>query len=953
MTNRKMQDAMRRLWVDSRYTSEPDDVEIAEHAYGEGVEKAELGKKFVQKQPVPENNSLEKAEARGGKYIRRVPYTDSKGKRRYRYFYRESAAAREAKVGEEVKLGQRIVKVLHVSEEGHVTIGWDGNRETIAPNQWHDKLAKHYGEAYQKSLEKRARQTINAVLRHVPRALLEDLKAKTDKGRLIELESKVPEVYAKLQKAFQRAGMSPFAAKRVIAKTLERRGWEPEARALVIGTVTQYRAIGTTELIEASERLAAGDRVQAQHVATASELRAPGGDVSNFPVEVKATARAAEKELATLSAMLAKARTDPKMGVEAAAKALASVALQKYEMLVQAFPGIQDKLTEKVRETIPEIGVSVPLRPTTQDGAHTTVFVAGEGGRPKALKARYRLVEAEDLIASHNPDSFARRQDYPEDVQERAYHRDKAEQAKVIRNAQKFDPRFVVNTNPDAVNGPPLVTQDGITLGGNSRVMSMQRVYSQHPEQAKKLRQYLTKHAYEAGLAPDDVAAMRNPILIREVEVEDKSKRNLQFLVRTMNESFTQAMDPRTMQVAMGRKLSENDLKALGQEMGEDQTLSAFLGSKQSERFVNALFRAGIIDDRNVSQYIRKGTRRLNQDGVTLVGRLLVGRMVQNADVLSNTGARMIESVAQSVPYMIQATAHGEGYDLSEDLSVAIDAFNDLQRLVDDGYLRPLDPKMKDREFQQLFNNFQTLPGIGEPHPVLHNDRAAQLLEVLVRKRGPIQMAKAFKAYAKAASHNPENQGGLFGTPQTPTQILGQVVQRAMKGEKEPEAPKEKGPELFAASMKPVKQSFVLQKAREAQRVSGNIDPTVGAETSPAHTRNPGGGTFPNFEPGQPGPKRQPVRKESLGWDPMAVENQSDFPEIDESWIQRHRESYEVHPGAYPPRTQVFQSVDIADRAYVQEPDFHEKAAKENREYLEDQAARNVMRPRNNAEVKE
>ena len=29
MTNRKMQGAMRRRWVDSRYTSEPDDMELS------------------------------------------------------------------------------------------------------------------------------------------------------------------------------------------------------------------------------------------------------------------------------------------------------------------------------------------------------------------------------------------------------------------------------------------------------------------------------------------------------------------------------------------------------------------------------------------------------------------------------------------------------------------------------------------------------------------------------------------------------------------------------------------------------------------------------------------------------------------------------------------------------------------------------------------------------------
>lgn len=704
------------------------------------------------------------------KYIRRVPKPGGG----YRYYYAESAAAREAKAGEEIRLGTKIAKVLAV-QNGTVTLEIDGKRQTVKPGEWAKLLTRHYGEAYTKSAEKRAQQAINAVMRHVPRALLKDLKGDTDEARLADLEKRVPAVYAKLKAAFSRAGMSPFTAKRSLAAILERRGWEPEARAVAIGSVIQHREIATRDLIRASENLAAGGKVLAGHVAAATELRAPGGKVASFPDETAKLAANAEVELAQLSKMLTAARGDPQMAATVLAQVLASESMQKLALVAQAFPGLQDRAIDPVRKAI--------LRVPTTEGAETVVYVAGEGGAPKALEARYRLVEADTLIASHKSDSFARNPDYPEGVQERAYHRDKAEQAKVIRNAQQMDPRFVVNTNPDAVNGPPMVTPEGIVLGGNSRAMSMQRIYAQHPEKATQMREYLADHAHEVGLKPGDIQAMKNPVLIREVIVEDKSQRGLQILVRQMNESFTQAMDPRTMQVAMGRKLTDQTLATLADSMTEDETLGSFLASGRSERFVASLFRAGIIDNRNVNQYVTKGTRRLNEDGKTLVSRILVGRTVDNADVLSETGAGMMNAIAGAVPSMVQAAGHGKGYDLGDDLSVAVDAFNDLQRRVDQGYLRSLDPKMSARDLSRLYNNFEVLPGIDEPHPVLANERAQVLLEVLIRKRGPVQMAKVFREYAKVAAANPEDQATMFGASVTPIEALRQAV----AGPKEPQ----------------------------------------------------------------------------------------------------------------------------------------------------------------------
>ena len=736
--------------------------------------------------------------ARGGKYIKRVPYTDAKGRRRYRYYYRESAVAREAKVGEEVKVGKERLRVDAIAEDGTMTITIGGKSRKITREQYTQLLARHYGYRYYEYAEKRAKQAINAVFRHVPKAMLADLKGDSLEERLADLKARAPKVYAKLQASFQRAGVSPARARDIVERTLERRGWAPEARAAAIGSVLTQRVKADTfyEVLRGAENLAAGDKVQPKHVGALVELRHGEGSES-FPDRVAKIAAQAEAELAKLKRLLAAAQDgSEKAQSEALAEALASNAIAKLNLLTQAFPGLKDKAAEEARETLLEVP-SVASGPPKTKGAETVVFVAGEGGEPKALKARYELREAGDVIASHDPTrGFQKRGDYPDDVQERAYHRDRDEQMKVMKNAQRLRPEFVINTNPDAVNGPPMITEDGRALGGNSRTMSMQLAYHEHPEVAARMRDYLAEHAHEVGFRQEDVAALKNPVLVRVIEnPQDEatllgpggkrkhSKQEMQVLVRQMNESFTQAMDPRTMQVAMGRKLDDSTIKSLADGMQEGETLAQFLTSSRATTFVNKLGQIGIIDARNANQYKDPKTQRLNADGRTLVSRILVGRLVGDADVLANTQPRTVDSVARAVPHLVAATAHGKGYDLGDDMAAALRDLNELRRRQADGTIRGVDPAMSEEDFDGFYAQ-QSLFGGGSHDIDLEskgNDRAKVLLWALIKKPGSQQLASLFKDYAQQASHYPEGQALLGQEPKSPAEVLRDVVDRATK----------------------------------------------------------------------------------------------------------------------------------------------------------------------------
>jgi len=725
---------------------------------------------------LPESFGEDLYKALSHKYIRRVPYF-SGGKRKYRYYYRESAAARQTKAGETIRVGKRMVEVISVDDD-KIVIKDRGKTKEVTKDNWAKTLARSYGKDFYSYQEKRARQAINAVLRHVPKKVLEDLKGATDTERLEDLKKRVPAIYARLQKSFQRAGMSPVHAKTIIADTLKRKGWAPEARAVVIGSVLTTggarQALGYRDILNGAENLAGGKKVTVLAAQTAVTLG---------QTNVTQVAKQAEKELVELQQIIkaAKKQDSDELTAQVLAKAMSAEGIKTLLNLAKAFPGIKDKTVEPAKKAILEVPSLVRRKKPKTTGSTTEVILAGEGGKPVVLNATYRLVEAETIKASHDPTKgFQNNPDYPEGVQERSYHRDVAEQDKVRRNAKRFNPRFVINTNPDAVNGPPLVSDDGIVLGGNSRTMSMQLAYDSDGAKAQEMRDYLKEHAFEVGLKPHDVEALKNPVLVRVVEVEDKSKTNLQLLVRQMNESFTQAMDPRTMQVAMARKLDSQALESLTASMKEDESLNQFLVSPKSKAFLANLRRVGIIDERNFNQFVKKNGV-LNQDGVMLVNRLLMGRMVNDADLLSETRAEKTNAVAAAMPFMLQAQKYGKGYDLSAPLRTALHALNRLQDKVDAGVLGALTPKITDRELQVILRTeFQDM--FGTEHPVMGDDRAQALLKVLIRKPGTNQFKNVFKQYAKLASSNVEGQTGMFGS-RTPAEIFDASIKLA--GEKE------------------------------------------------------------------------------------------------------------------------------------------------------------------------
>lgn len=279
-------------------------------------------------------------------------------------------------------------------------------------------------------------------------------------------------------------------------------------------------------------------------------------------------------------------------------------------------------------ETLDEVELHVaPMasgRTTQIQLGATTEIVVPTGSGMRRYAARYAIMPGADVITSHDPQSFRPDPRYPAGLQERDYTQ-REEREKVVRQATAFVPSLVLNSNPDATNGPPIVTQEGLVVGGNSRAMTIKRARS----------------AYEAALGPA-IAEHCGTFGLRGAELPEGA-----MLVRILVDEF----NPRTISnelnrvpmqqigeaagaVSLAARLPESVLLVVTDtDAAESGTLRGAL--RAQERLVVAeLQRSDIITPQNRALWLRKDGA-LTDEAFTQIERGIVGALVPDKTLLS------------------------------------------------------------------------------------------------------------------------------------------------------------------------------------------------------------------------------------------------------------------------------------------------------------------------------
>ena len=304
-------------------------------------------------------------------------------------------------------------------------------------------------------------------------------------------------------------------------------------------------------------------------------------------------------------------------------------------------------------------------------GKETSVKFTDKVSQPGHLA----LIEAEQLQPSHingqpNVNHF---------IQE-AQPKKRTDKASTISSE-----KIAANINPaeitssvTAYTGAPTVNSRGETIQGNNRSAALKLMWSNHADQAGIYKQYLMDHADEFGLKAEDIAKMKNPVLVNMVDVDDNKAIELgQHSAQDTESGGVERIKVKNTIQKMG-----DDMKSFAKrllESSDDEASFSQLVDKNGNKVLKWMNAKGFISD---TQY----TTALDSDGnltaeaVNDLKGIMYGSIFQG-------GSERLEEMFNRMPAKAQrailATAYRDFNSPKEnrmlkDIQESIVAFNEL-----------------------------------------------------------------------------------------------------------------------------------------------------------------------------------------------------------------------------------------------------------------------------------
>ena len=127
------------------------------------------------------------------------------------------------------------------------------------------------------------------------------------------------------------------------------------------------------------------------------------------------------------------------------------------------------------------------------------------------IKTQYALVDAGNLITSHDPSNGKVNAKFPQELQPRDRSRSTSMQW-VQKISKDIDPEQLGGSRR-ADSGAPIIGDDGIVESGNGRTMALLLAYQNG--NADDYRDWLEETASYFNINPDEVSKMKQPVLVR------------------------------------------------------------------------------------------------------------------------------------------------------------------------------------------------------------------------------------------------------------------------------------------------------------------------------------------------------------------------------------------------------------------------------------------------------
>lgn len=361
---------------------------------------------------------------------------------------------------------------------------------------------------------------------------------------------------------------------------------------------------------------------------------------------------------------------DPEAAIDKVFARITDPALRKLidAGLKAELAAIVDEYARKARTEVTRcLEKSEVAVPDVEKLSDTRLYVYG---RNIPEEAAYEVLEADEIQASHLPESgFDRNPAYGLE-NERLYHKELASQEKVLTNAANLNPDFLLRDSVDANNGAPVLDHENNVLGGNSRVMSLKKAWEAGGKRAENYRKELLARARQLGLDVRRIEKMKKPVLVRKLK-KAYSKEERQSLVASLNDNFTDSKDARAQGKSRGDRLSPKTLQALGNALQDANTLRDFFDEPRSRNIVDLLLEDGVIkqSDRNAMLGV---DGLLNPYGKNLLEDALRGRICDSYDTLAKVPASIIAKVDVIIPFILIAEIIGNEWNITKYVNEAL-----------------------------------------------------------------------------------------------------------------------------------------------------------------------------------------------------------------------------------------------------------------------------------------
>lgn len=304
-------------------------------------------------------------------------------------------------------------------------------------------------------------------------------------------------------------------------------------------------------------------------------------------------------------------------------------------------------------------------------GKETSIKFTDKVSQPGHLA----LIEAEQLQPSHINGQPNVTHFIPEAQPKK--RTDKASTISSEKIAANINPAEITSS-VTAYTGAPTVNSRGETIQGNNRSAALKLMWSNHADQAGIYKQYLMDHADEFGLKAEDIAKMKNPVLVNMVDVDDNKAIELgQHSAQDTESGGVERIKVKNTIQKMG-----DDMKSFAKKLldsSDDEASFSQLVDKNGNKVLKWMNNKGFISD---TQY----TSALDSDGNLTAEAANDLKGIMYGSIFQG-GSERLEEMFNRMPAKAQrailATAYRDFNSPKEnrmlkDIQESIVAFNEL-----------------------------------------------------------------------------------------------------------------------------------------------------------------------------------------------------------------------------------------------------------------------------------